>query len=965
MGPMQAGFFRIFAILLLMAGAGCDDSSGGGGGGDTGGDDDAGADTGTPEGCSADDECAADEYCANGDCREGCRLSPDNCREGEICDADLRLCLDAACNADRDCPANAWCDDGTCRQGCREGGCTEPQVCDLDTRTCVGGDDQVCCTRDGQCLAGTDACDGQFVQADSCDPNPCAPGCTVDAECPESQYCADGACRDGCRHDVPGACPEGEVCGANHRCAVPECESDNDCLALGQDAYCLEAFGECRQACNGDRDCPQGFYCDQKRCQRGCQDNVVVEPNDNAAQAVELRFDPEGVADGDDGILCPLNSDWFRVDVDQPGFRLRAILDCDGADLGLEILDADGAVLARSNEPGCAEQAEWPERGLDAQGTFYVRVFGAAPEDGVAYELVIHRLDAQALCDPDRAEPDDAPAQATALLRDGDQSSIEGRTACPGDADWFSLPLGDGDGLTIEVEARGNDSGANGALTFDLTGPGAPPANLDPSLPQVLHPNESVEGEDGTETLRLELPRGNQFIREGVWYLRVRGDDADQYATYDLRVVADRRDAACIPDDLEPNEARAAATDLMARPELVADGALRPNVELRVPDLSLCAGDADWYRVTLGADDRLAARVTVRDPNGMPALATGSIRVAVVDGRGQVIGPAGSDQGPEISARSPAVPAAGDYFVRVTGAEGARAPRYDLTLVRTPGGVACDDDRFDDAVRNDGRVSASLLEIEVDGQLTAPNLNLCNVGAGPNGDADWYAFDLDTEGRLTIDLTFAHADGDLDLEIYRDGVAAPLATSESTTDNEQVVVAHAPAGRYYVHVYSFVGEENVYDLAITHESAAICEPDRLESNDERADAVLAGPGFDEDDLWICERPQDLDWFRVDVPGGATRTFHVDFFRDDDGWITVDVYDGGGAFVRTLDANLDGQCAVIEPRGGATTWYFAVGARSFDRGDATPDRVEYRVRVGDGDRCAEYEPLLPGVVWPRL
>jgi len=934
----------------------CDDDSGTGSGDDP----DTGAggmvdpDDGVPPGgCVADGDCADDEYCAfaapgddQGICEAGCHVQPDNCDAPMRCDPADRKCT-AECDEDDDCAAGHGCVNNLCDEGaCRLDGsdCAAGEACDEESRTCEERP-FACCMDDGSCSEiTTGACEadgGTPSRARSCDDARCAepPDCTEDTHCEDNEYCTNRQeCAEGCRQDPADNCAEGEACGPDHACHARECATDDDCPG---ELYCLQPFGTCAAACDGNDACPDGFHCADNRCMRGCVDNADAENNDDAGEANALDFDDDGEAEGDDGRLCPLDPDWFSVNLDAPG-RLRIELECEGdadPDLGIELHDADGR-LTGANEPGCAQTLEWPADDDDStMGEFFVSVAGAAPAAGADYRLTITRLAPGGVCEADDGEEDDTAGDA--LLIDEDDAQIEGRTICAEDPDWYRLQLAGGDGVAIALTVRGDD-----ALTFDLVGPGDPGPDFDPNDPLVVHPMEM--GEDGT--LRAELEPNNQLIRGGAWFLRVRGEADDGEGEYDLHVTVTRSVDACAPDDSEGNDASGEATDLMAM-EGFADGdLLAADQELTVAGLSLCAGDSDWFRVALAMGDRLSARVTVRDAEGEAIEAPDTIRVGVVNADGNLQGPEGAFVGPEIIGRSGALPAGGDYFVRVRGP--GVADGYDLTLVRRAAAEMCADDRFDAGGRNDGRETADLLEIG-EQALAVADLNLCNADA-PGGDADWFTFELAAEGRLQVDLTFAQADGDIDLEVYRGDER--VGTGDSADDNERVVVAEAAAGTYYVNVSSFFGAENGYDLRVEHEVRVECDPDGLEDNDGQDDATVADAGFDEN-VWICEFPEDFDWYQVDVPGGMTRTFHVDFLRNDDGWLTVDAYDGDGGFVATSDRNVNGQCIVVDATEDGGTWYFAVEARSFQRRDDTPDRVAYRVRVADGDQCAAYEPLL--------
>ena len=946
----------VFWFCLFSAGLwACDDGGDAGGGDDTdGGMDDGGADddTGAGSGCVADGDCGADEYCAFADandpfgaCEPGCRVQPDNCEGAEHCDPDDRKCT-ADCANDDACPADHGCVDNACVAGaCRLDGsdCAAGESCDEASRACVERP-FACCMDDGSCdevlTADCEAAGGMPSRARSCDDARCAPppDCTMDSHCEADEYCTNrNECAEGCRQEPDNCEAADEACGPDHACHTRECDADGDCP---DDLYCMQPFGQCAEACDDDNACPDGFHCDAGRCARGCVDNADAEENDDLDSANALEFDEDGEATDDDGRLCPLDPDWFTVTLDAPG-RLQIELECDEGDpdLSIELHDADGR-LAGSNEEGCAQTLVWPANDdSSTEGAFFVAVGGAAPDMGADYTLTITALEPGGVCVPDDGEEDDGAADA--LLIDEDEAQIEGRTICADDADWYQLQLADGDGISIALTVRGED-----ALTFDLVGPGDPGPDFDVNDPLVVHPMEMAE--DGT--LRASLAPNNQLIRDGVWFLRVRGELEDGEGEYDLQVSVAREADGCTPDENEGNDGAGEATDLMLL-EGFADGdVLAADQELTVAAQTLCAGDADWYRVVLAEGDRLSARVTLLDDEGEPLEALDPVHVAVVDVGGNLQGPEGAFTGPEVIGRSGAVAAGGDYYVRVRGPGVANA--YELTVVRRAAAEMCEDDRFDGGGRNDSRETADPLDVG-DQALAVADLNLCNANA-PGGDSDWFTFELAAEGRLQVDVTFAHDDGDLDLEVFLGEASVGL--GGSADDNERVTLANAAPGTYFVQVSSFFAAENAYDLRVEHDARVECDPDGLEANDEQEEATVAADGFDEN-AWVCEFPADEDWFEVAVPAGESRTFHVDFLRNDDGWLTVDAYNADGEFEATSDRLVNGQCVVVDatPEGG--TWYFAVDARSFQRRDATPDRVDYRVRVGAGDNCAAWEPLL--------
>ena len=72
--------------------------------------------------------------------------------------------------------------------------------------------------------------------------------------------------------------------------------------------------------------------------------------------------------------------------------------------------------------------------------------------------------------------------------------------------------------------------------------------------------------------------------------------------------------------------------------------------------------------------------------------------------------------------------------------------------------------------------------------------SLADMTVHAPGNDDWYRWTAGADGTLVIDLDFAHAGGDLNLELY-DASHTLVDASTSTTDNEQVSVAAATGAR--------------------------------------------------------------------------------------------------------------------------------------------------------------------------
>lgn len=170
---------------------------------------------GSPNGCEVEADCAAKGYDDNYRCQpngaggySACQLacaSDADCGEYLVCDVPTGICKYAPC-ADGVCPAETFCTpDNVCQyQQCNDARpCAEGSVCSATTFTCApipcALDSE--CPRSFTCSLSTGACVRR-----GCD------GC--DTQCPEGDFCIDGAC-----YSTPGHCEGG--CGIGRPLLVP------------------------------------------------------------------------------------------------------------------------------------------------------------------------------------------------------------------------------------------------------------------------------------------------------------------------------------------------------------------------------------------------------------------------------------------------------------------------------------------------------------------------------------------------------------------------------------------------------------------------------------------------------------------------------------------------------------------------------------------------------------------------
>ncbi|MBN93656.1 MAG: hypothetical protein CL928_06210, partial [Deltaproteobacteria bacterium] len=139
-----------------------------------------------------------------------------------------------------------------------------------------------------------------------------------------------------------------------------------------------------------------------------------------------------------------------------------------------------------------------------------------------------------------------------------------------------------------------------------------------------------------------------------------------------------------------------------------------------------------------------------------------------------------------------------------TGDDATGSDASDDDATTGDGGVACADDAF---AGNDTETTAWT--------LTNGNYNHLVVC---DGLPDFYAVDLVENTTVSINLTFAHTEGDIDLALL-DPNSIPIASSVSTSDNESVgPINVANSGTYLIQVTLYADDGstpgNNYDLEV-------------------------------------------------------------------------------------------------------------------------------------------------------
>jgi hypothetical protein len=373
------------------------------------------------------------------------------------------------------------------------------------------------------------------------------------------------------------------------------------------------------------------------------------EPNDDVTQATPLTLGATGRGNLDG----ETDADVYRVELTRAGMLAARLGGIDGVDLSLELLDAKGASLAKSDR-GPAQTIEGlPNVPLEA-GVYYlaVREFvkkrrgkqtsrtGPSPP----YDLVSELL-AEPPAEQER-EPNDDAASAREILIGDDGVGYIGWAQ---DVDVWKLPI---EGFTAQY-----------SLDVDVAAVPGVAMNLD-----VLDDNGALvlrrKGEAGGGlSVRNLMPVAEETAPQGpaqrFFYVRLEAKRSNPVDPYRLHVATRLLD---LEEEIEPNDETAKATSLREDDRL-SEGKRTGFLEV---------GDVDQYRLAPG-EQPLLLTVEVKPRDAANVTVT-----VLVEGETRAMGNAGDKGGKEYLA-DVSIPAGKAAHVQISGVGAVGdAARYDL-----------------------------------------------------------------------------------------------------------------------------------------------------------------------------------------------------------------------------------------------------------------------------------------------
>lgn len=413
-----------------------------------------------------------------------CADDPDDCKEG--CTGGTGGDV-AECQGNLDCEPGFACLEGGCGNCASDGHCFREERCDPASFLCV--------SRDGwgnECEGHQDCAVGRYCAQGLCLVHSMVTPCGGNGQCPEGMRCnrkvgAPPVCEEdlGCAVDLD--CSEGEVCNpGTARCELActpenqadvcaaresciegrciECLSDEDCAA---GLSCNVQAGLCAglESCFTDRDCDAGLVCNRRiaictepppacssdndclqdeRCdvQTGrCHVRACLPDLDDPNGTQELAT-PLGNGERKNLVACEGEEKWYRFSLLE-GDRISVVIDAD-------FLTTDGFDAQFRTEDGSVLQSSLHEiKTIVSQaGEYFLRIRTRSGRVHYALNVLISR---GVPCKNDNLEPNDTSPQAKAL----GQGAHQGLVICPGDVDWFVIPLPAGKGIEASMAQAG------------------------------------------------------------------------------------------------------------------------------------------------------------------------------------------------------------------------------------------------------------------------------------------------------------------------------------------------------------------------------------------------------------------------------------------------------------------------------------------------------------------------------
>lgn len=527
------------------------------------------------------------------------------------------------------------------------------------------------------------------------------------------------------------------------------------------------------------------------------------------------------------------DNDWYQLSIDPNETFLSVYLQKTGEDLGainLKLYDHRGYVVATTEDEGWLNY-----NGPIGQGTYYLLAGG--DNSGQSYSFFYNNAP---LTNPSDDGTDDNYEENDNLFRAYDITSHESvlLSTVSGeprqrDLDWYKMNSAAGENLV--------------RVNFSLTNPAVT------GLTAALYDYRGyLKGELATIQDGSRITMRASDASEPA-YLLVKGTNAGNFYDFSWDSFSLQEGE----DLFEENDTLEFAYDLSGQESRL----------LSAIGESATQTDQDWYRIETSEGD---AAIQVR----ASLLDAGSIDVVLYEADGTRINSM-TVTGTVFQALEIPADESTFYYILVEGSN--QGLRYDMIWVARS---SFQDDPYEE---NDMLTEAYVLPSTLNGRLSSID------GLGMHADSDWYRIDTPDEAYyLTLDLSFTHSEGDIDLTAYDESFNF-LASNHSDTDNEtiQFPVNDTDLKSIYIWVHSHsIITSNEYDLEWTYTS--------ISGGDTDSDRIS--------DAWESKFDASLNTIKAfsdtdgdSTPAWAEFAFNTDPTKPDAAKVTAFIEDGYACF----------------------------------------------------------------------
>ncbi|MEZ4461081.1 MAG: PPC domain-containing protein [bacterium] len=634
-----------------------------------------------------------------------------------------------------------------------------------------------------------------------------------------------------------------------------------------------------------------------------CADDTF-EPNEDSGAAKQL--DTPGLYSGLN--KCEGNVDWFKFD-GVAGRKYEVFLNFVHrlADLNVTVYDSTLTVVGQGNSTTDDESVVFTAA---ANGVYFVKIESVG-RARLVYDLMLYAdLNGDGVFGPGEG-PEDR------VCPDAFENNDTRATARP-------MPLGTSSNLLLcWTGGAGNDSDyytfyvpQGATLTVDLTFLQSQ-GDINARMYRGTEAATAADGNSTTDNEQLVVTNTGTGETYVLWVFGATGSFSSRYG-----ISSSLSFSTTCPEDS------------VGSPDLAtASGATALSSDT-YPDLALCEGTTDYFRLPSGT--------TTVDANLELNALLGAMTFELVDSTDTVVATGTADAGVR-SIATTGLNGASTYYLRVSATNNAFIRNtYDLwvSLNNTlPAAPFCAD-KYE---RNDDYTSAYALDVNQGVMLT----DALACGA----DEDWYSISVFANSDYVFNTFFDHVAGQSDLALeVKDTNGNTLAngTVNSATSDELLTFRPTTAGTVYLGVKNVSGSttETPYYMFVNRKLAACVEdayePNDIVANEYNAPALLTIPGAY--GLTSCGGSManpEVDYYSFEAP--ATGNYTVDVYFDQavplNGSIYYQVDIGGGNFINTnkaFTASTNRLTATVAAVAGQR-----IGLRFFNNAGST----QYFVKVG--------------------